>query len=118
MDWYILDENQNPIPATQDESHEFIKDINNRRIVLDEVGEYKVSTLFLGLDHGVGYVPHLFETMVFTKDFQVPEEGEGFYQERYATIQEAREGHRKAVEWVWITFYAKEWSWENFYASE
>jgi hypothetical protein len=62
------------------------------RIVKQEmVGNYFVSTVFLGLDHGFGGGPLWFETMVFlgagTEDFS----------ERYETWDEAVAGHERAV---------------------
>lgn len=51
-----------------------------------------VSTVFLGLDHSFGHGdPLLFETMIFGGKHDD-------YQERYATWQEAEEGHRKACD--------------------
>lgn len=53
-----------------------------------------VSTVFLGLDHGFhptdGGTPILFETMIFGGEHDQ-------YQERYATWEEAEEGHKRAV---------------------
>jgi hypothetical protein len=57
----------------------------------------RVSTVFLGLDHnfsGKG-PPSLFETMVFNADNAAEE-----YQERYANLEEAIEGHGRAIEWA------------------
>lgn len=66
----------------------------DRRVALDEVENCRVSTVFLGLDHGYppDSEPLLFETMVFVK-------GEAFdaMTERYATHAQACEGHAKAL---------------------
>ena len=51
----------------------------------------RVSTVFLGLDHSFGGgTPALFETMIFGGRHNE-------YQERYATWEEAEEGHEQAV---------------------
>lgn len=65
----------------------------DRRVGLDSVGDYRVSTVFLGLDHAFGNAtPQLFETMVFKG---------GSYAElyccRYPTWEDAEEGHAEAV---------------------
>ena len=60
------------------------------RTVQDDVS---VSTVFLGLDHGFGGKRLLFETMVFGNY----SEGDG---ERYATWDEAVEGHKRWVKRV------------------
>ena len=73
-----------------------------------EVGEYTVSTVDLGLDHSFGFGPPLYyETMIFlTENFGVNFTGHHKehhfedYQVRYSTEEEAREGHKKAVEIV------------------
>lgn len=76
--------------------------------VFDHEGtEYRVSTVFLALDHGLmqyanpkvaaggalspAYVPTLFETMIFGGRFDSDE-----YQRRYDTYQEAERGHQYA----------------------
>lgn len=75
-------------------------ELSDRRVGLTTVGEYRVSTAFLGINYrfmGDG-PPLLFETMIFL-DSQV--EGELphvlKYQERYATYAEAQDGHVRAV---------------------
>lgn len=62
------------------------------RIGEDTVGETRVSTVWMGLDHQFGDGPPLiFETMCLGGDH----DAECF---RYATEQEAIEGHRRMVE--------------------
>lgn len=62
-----------------------------RHVALTQVGDKRVSTVFLGLDHRYGEGPPLlFETMIF--------DGKGdSYQERCSTWEQAEEQHRKAV---------------------
>ena len=63
----------------------------DRTVARDTIGESKVSTVFLGLDHQFGSGPPLlFETMVFGG----PLDGE---QEHYSTRQQALAGHAEML---------------------
>lgn len=64
----------------------------DRTVKRTTVGESRVSTVFLGLDHSFeeGATPVLFETMVFGG----PDDQ---YQERYTTWDEAEAGHDRIV---------------------
>lgn len=53
-------------------------------------GDVRVSTVFLGLDHGFGGPPLLFETMAFVGHDSVE-------LDRYATWDEAEAGHARMV---------------------
>lgn len=65
---------------------------HSNRVLLDEFGGVEISTVFLGIDHGLfGSEPLLFETMVFTDI-----EGGGT-QLRYPSWNEAVEGHKALV---------------------
>lgn len=75
-----------------------------RRIALDETSvvrasgsreSVEVSTVWLGMDHGFGCEPLIFETMIFGGPHDV-------YQERYATLEEAKAGHKRACKLVGI----------------
>lgn len=66
-----------------------------KRVALDEVitpdGRwFRVSTVWLGLDHGMGMseLPMIFESMVFGPDTSAEE-----YMTRYATLAQAEAGH-------------------------
>lgn len=62
-----------------------------RHVAQDYIGEARVSTVFLGLDHSFGSGPPLlFETMIFGGPHND-------YQERYSTWEEAEAGHAKAL---------------------
>ena len=66
----------------------------DRHVAKDSVGDVKISTVFLGLDHGFsGGPPLFFETMIFGGKHDG-------YQDRYSTWDEAVAGHRRAVEMV------------------
>jgi hypothetical protein len=67
---------------------------DEKRVALDHIGESKVSTVFLGLDHNWGEGPPLlFETMVFGG----PLDDET---ERYSTYEQAEAGHAAMCERV------------------
>lgn len=65
---------------------------NDRHVKLTEQGDVRISTVFLGLDHGWGHGerPVVFETMVF----QGTHGGE---MDRYCTWDEAEAGHARFV---------------------
>jgi hypothetical protein len=64
-------------------------------------GDIRVSTVFLGIDHGFGGKPLLFETMVFGGRLNG-------YQCRYGTYDEAVEGHWDTVDDVFGPVRAQE----------
>jgi hypothetical protein len=91
--WYILDNNNNPIPASTLEAVKWLEEGSNRRTIKrDEIGDILVSTVFLGLDHSwtPGSKPVLWETMIFGGEHDQ-------YQERYTSHKDALEGHEKAL---------------------
>lgn len=65
----------------------------DRHVANTDLGDVRISTVFLGLDHNFGpsSPPLLFETLIFGG----PEDG---YCERHATWTDAEAGHKKAVE--------------------
>ena len=76
--------------------HLKFEDLDYKKVRREDFGEYDVSTVWLGLDHSFGEGPPLiFETMVFggEDDFR-------YYQVRYATEEEAIEGHEEAIKKV------------------
>lgn len=92
---YVLDGHE-PVPCCDlDEwSHWMFGAGENqtRRVALDEVGGFEVSTVFLGIDYRWGMTPQpvLFETMVFKIST-----GKSVDQRRYSTWDEAEAGHRE-----------------------
>lgn len=68
---------------------------NNRQIADARIDGVRISTVFLGLDHN--WQPEgpalVFETMIFGGDH------DGFC-ERYATLDEAKQGHKRVVAMV------------------
>src|SRR5262245_24704894 len=65
-----------------------------RLVARTQLGKRTVSTVFLGIDHGWGGVPRWFETMVFGPGMH--ELGSATW--RYATWDEAAEGHQLVVD--------------------
>lgn len=67
---YILDEHKLAVPVEDPMAWArwFERGVDQRRVASEDIGDYFVSTVFLGLDHsfGRGELPILFETMVFT----------------------------------------------------
>lgn len=93
---FLLDEDNNAYPC--EDYLEWAKKFGemNRVVKQEIVGEFKVSTVFLGINHAYfGGPPLLFETMVFAKGGHVDD-----YQERYSTWAAALAGHEVAVSLV------------------
>lgn len=74
---------------------QWYEEFNNRVLKKDKIGELRISTVFLGIDHRLfdEGPPILFETMIFGGQHDK-------YQERYTSWDEALEGHRVALELV------------------
>jgi hypothetical protein len=83
-DNYILDKDGKPIPCDD------LLEWGRWMQVSDRI--VQVSTIFLGLNHNFYYSDNLvlYETMIFGGKHDG-------YQERYATREEALEGHAKAL---------------------
>lgn len=99
-DNFILDENNNAIPANLMEWGEFFNNTKRRIVNCEKINGMLISTIFVGIDHNFywddeEYKPHIFETMVFKEGSYLEN-----YCERCSTWQEAEECHKKAVQWV------------------
>ena len=80
-------------PLTHDEYFALLETIgpDYKRVALTKVGEITVSTVWLGMNHQLGYgEPLIFESMVFGW-------GDKELMERYSTLEEAEEGHKALV---------------------
>ena len=94
-DKYILggDDGRTPVPVNDLMVWAHWFETANRRVAVDHVGPYRVSTVFIGLNHAFSeeHPPLLFETMVF--------EGQsgGRDMERCSTWDEAVELHELIV---------------------
>lgn len=99
---FYLEENHSCRPCTLmewAEQFEYLSCHNKKHVGNDIINGKHVSTVWLGTDHNFlreinGGPPLLFETMVFG------DEGRDIYLERYATWDQAFEGHKRAIEWV------------------
>jgi len=93
---YVLDNEGNPVVETDTTLWaKTLSDIKRRRVALtDFFSGVKISTVFLGINHGTEEKPLFFETRV---------EGKGAIEDetqRWATWADALEGHRMAVQEV------------------
>ncbi len=89
---YILDEQNNPVPEPDTLTWGRWNDnFKNRHVATTLLGNVKVSTVFLGLDHSWGEGPPLlWETMIFGGEHDE-------YQDRYTSLEAAKIGHTTAV---------------------
>lgn len=88
--YYKLDENKNVVSCKVLEWAVMFE--QDRCVASTQVGDYRVSTVFLGLDHSFDDGPlQLFETMVFDKDGD--DRWTDRFCHRYATWDEADLGH-------------------------
>lgn len=95
--FYVL-EGHTPRPVTVDEYMDWRRSLGEKDVVHvgdDTIGEVRVSTVFLGMDHNhwLEGPPILFETMIFGGDHDD-------YQKRYETWGRAEAGHAYALELV------------------
>ena len=72
-------------------------DFVGRTVGRDDIGQWHVSTVFLGVDHQFyGGPPLLFETMIFSHHDPRHEADESTW--RYTTWEEAEAGHRRVAD--------------------
>lgn len=92
-DAYYLDEDNNPVPCSIEEWGRKHKD---RKHWTFGIPRHYISTVFLGIDHNYGGgLPILWETMVFTNNYE-----DSRYQERCSTYKEARWMHLRGILWA------------------
>src|SRR4051812_32688202 len=74
-DYWILDDENQPVPAELMEWVRFFENADRRRVAGDNIAGHWVSTVFLGIDHRFGEKgpPLLFETIVFPNDDWIDE---------------------------------------------
>jgi len=91
MYWILKDK----IPVKEPDLIEWAKWFQSADRIVEqtEIGDVKISTVFLGMDHGFTSGAEIFETMIFGGD----DDG---YTDRYATWDEAVEGHKFACQKV------------------
>ncbi len=103
--YYLLmpDHSVKPIWDTLEWARSFERE--SRFLASTDVGGWRVSTVFLGLDHAfMDGPPLIFETMVFTaatKDVEIFGRMRSYHQEvnqrRYSTYEQAMQGHEECV---------------------
>jgi hypothetical protein len=84
------------VPVSMEEGFRAFK---IERVAYDEVGEVRVSTVFLAIDHQweEGMPPLLFETMIFGGEYDG-------YQQRCSTWEQAEQHHATTVALVRASF--------------
>lgn len=99
--YYMMDGEGNVSPINDPSEWGFWFERADTQVDRTQVGNYVVSTVFLGLDHGFGVSeqPILFETLVFEMDDN-GEIGNALEHTmcRYCTRDEALAGHAEAVQ--------------------
>lgn len=101
MQYYLLDKDKKPYPVSLEESYKLYENMDMKITQQDMVGDIKVSTVFLGMDHSLPFdadgnpiedpTPLFWETMIFGG------EHDG-YQERYTSYEDALAGHQRALD--------------------
>ena len=81
-------------PIDRDEAYRLFEDRNYKVVACNTVDESKVSTVWLGINHGFSGDLLIFETMIFSNNKY------NDYQERYRTEQEALRNHKKIIKQV------------------
>lgn len=94
MSYYILDGKKAKQVDSVTEWALWFEKADRKVKVTELPNGVKVSTIFLGLDHGWNGIVLIFETMIFGGEHDQ-------YQDRYGTWEEAERGHEKAIELVY-----------------
>lgn len=104
--YYVLDKQHRVIRADAHEWSLFFSDFSKRQLAETITSLYRISTVFLGIDHGWGKGPPIvFETMAFElaetevkfSDGQKFITHEDFETARYSSWDDAMAGHRAMV---------------------
>jgi len=103
---WILDETKKPVEVDLLTWARWYEDFDQRRVAETETACFRVSTVFLGIDHR-GWrdgPPILFETMVFERKAQIKKIfgklmpiHQDVDQRRYSSWDDAESGHNAAV---------------------
>ena len=81
-------------PITLERWSELMNDDEYRRVASTRVGHWRISTVWLGLDHNLlGHVPLIFETMVFDENADGLGRYDDLEMQRYTTECQALLGH-------------------------
>jgi hypothetical protein len=86
--WFDIDGN----PITAEEADRLLRDIDARRVALDQIDGWEISTVHLVVGiHEMCGPPLTFETMIFDPD------GNPCWEERYPTKHAALAGHDQVM---------------------
>ena len=97
--YYLLDKDKKPYPVPLEKSLALYEDMEMKQTAISMVDDVRISTVFLGMDHGnwfgehadsPNYKPILWETMIFGGEYDG-------YQERYTSHEDALKGHELAI---------------------
>ena len=102
MDWYTLDDKEQPVLLKGDAIYRN-RPLEDWKPLKTTVDGYEVSTVFLGLDHGYGEgeSPILWETMIFGDGpVKCASGDDNEYQVRYTSADDARSGHQRTIDWL------------------
>jgi hypothetical protein len=94
--WYILDHERRPVRVSEMlDWARWLEQIDTRHVGDEQIGNVRVSTVFIGLDHSYydDGPPLIFETLIFGG----PLDGT---MQRYSTWDDAEIGHKMAVKQV------------------
>ena len=109
MNFYILNEKHEVLPATSEEWMKFFEDPSKRRVAFDTIGPYDVSTAFISIPGFESYMSkkpkNCFETIVSARGWKGTRKFGGLLCRRRDTWDEAVKSHNEAVEEVkrWIS---------------
>lgn len=95
--------NREGVPISLDEFAVFTEDLTYKRVRHDYIGDFMISTAWMGIDHSFGSEGPIliFETMIFAVDsYTGGIEDFDHYQKRYTTEEEAKAGHEEAIQVV------------------
>jgi hypothetical protein len=91
--YYLLEKNHKLIKTDLITWIKFFKNFD-RIVKQEDIGNTKISTVFLGIDHNFGKgKPLLFETIIFGGEHDQ-------YQDRCSTWEQAEKMHQKAIDLV------------------
>lgn len=97
-DYYILDENHNPVPVSSFEEYSsWVNELNDKVAKTEFKDGTYISTMFLGFNHNIfgEGKPILFEIMLFPRGRICG------YTRRYTSWEAAERGHKEVVaDWV------------------
>ena len=75
-----------------------LMETGEKSLAHDIVGNYRVSTVYIGLDMGfMNVLPLIFETMIFVEESKEDNLGINLWMDRYTWKEQALQGHERAL---------------------